>query len=310
MVAKKLGRGLDALIRRTMESEGLTASPDVGESSARGDVLLSIDPRTVRVNRAQPRTRFDETAIAELSQSIKADGFLQPVIVRQAEDGQFELIAGERRLRAALQLDMQKIPAIQRELATDRLLEIALIENIQREDLNPMELARAFRDLKESNSWTQIELADRIGKKRSSVANTIRLLELPAEIQQGLEGGTITAGHAKILLSLPVDRRLSTYQDIVSTGLSVRDLELKLLSPIPAVTPTAASGQPPTASAAGEVRVKAPHVAEQEQQFSTRLGTKVEIREGRGKGRIIIEFYSTDDFERIRNLILAATGPR
>ncbi|MFN0057537.1 MAG: ParB/RepB/Spo0J family partition protein [Planctomycetota bacterium] len=309
MVAKKLGRGLDALIRRTMdpsevEFERIAAHTDTDETKT----ILALEPSSIRVNRAQPRTSFNDESIAELAQSIKRDGVLQPVVVRHTEDGAFELIAGERRLRAAILLGLAEIPAIVKEVAPEKLLEFALIENIQREDLNAIELAKAFRELKESNNWTQNELADHIGKKRSTVANTLRFLELPEQVQKSLEDGSLSAGHAKLLLAVTEDKCVSLHQQVLAAKLSVRELEdlvagsSKYVS-LPSTELTSELAKS-NAEPSRQLRVKAPHIAEQELQFSARLGTKVEIREGRGKGRIIIEFYSTDDFERLRTLIL------
>ncbi len=298
MVARKLGRGLDALIRSSESPSGNALE------------IRHIDPKLIAVNRAQPRTRFDDEALDELAQSIKNDGILQPLVVRRHEAGGFELIAGERRLRASLRINLEVVPVIIRDLPPEDLLELALVENIQREDLNPVELARAYHQLREHNSWTQADLARELGKKRSSVANTLRFLELSESMQDALAGGAISAGHAKLLLSLADDDREEWFSAIVDEGLSVRELESRLKGPSePIEEPVSGEPAAPNRGTSGssgpaELRVKAPHVAEQENILSTALGTKVEIREGRGRGKVIIEYYSTDDFERIKRQMM------
>ncbi|MGE3164547.1 MAG: ParB/RepB/Spo0J family partition protein [Planctomycetota bacterium] len=239
---------------------------------------------------------FNDAALDDLAQSIRGRGILQPLVVHRLASGGYELIAGERRLRAALRLELPTVPVVVRESVVDQLLELALVENIQREDLNPVELAQAYRSLIERNSLTQNELADQLGKKRSTVANVLRFLELPAAIQDALVDGRISAGHAKVLLSVPTAAdQLAHFQATLDGGLSVRALEELRDRP---QNPAATTGATPPPASRGS-RVKAPHVTDQEDQLSRALGTKVEIREGNGRGKIVIEYYSLDDYERI-----------
>ncbi|MEM7261292.1 MAG: ParB/RepB/Spo0J family partition protein, partial [Planctomycetota bacterium] len=239
------------------------------------------------------------------------DGILQPLVVRRHESGGFELVAGERRLRASLKLNLEAVPVVIRDMDPDDLLELALIENIQREDLNPIETARAYHQLRERNKWTQADLASQLGKKRSSVANSLRLLELPEPIQDAIARGSISAGHAKLLLSVADSEREEWLEQILEHQWTVRELESALRGPVeaePEPDPEPAEPQAETPPArsndSDEPKVKAPHVAEQENILSTSLGTKVEIREGRGRGKIVIEYYSTDDYERIKRQLL------
>lgn len=267
--------------------------------------ILQLDPAKIRVNRDQPRTRFDEEAIDELAQSIRSNGILQPLVVCPTETG-YELIAGERRLRAARRLELAVVPAIIREATPPELLELALIENIQREDLNPVELALAYEALRDQHGWTQNQLADHVGKKRSTIANVLRFLELPDPIQRALAEGRISQGHAKVLLSAEgEEERLELFAAVVANGLSVRALE-DFLTGTPEPTAALERTTPPTKAAPGPIP-KAPHVVEQEDILSTTLGTKVEIREGNGRGRILIDFYSPDDFERLKRRLVAGT---
>ena len=263
--------------------------------------IFWIDPKSIQANRDQPREHFDDDAIEELAHSIRENGVLQPLVVREGENG-YELIAGERRLRASQRLELSQVPVIVKLVADEQLLEIALIENIQRENLNPIELAKAYLGLRNQHGWTQEQLADRLGKKRPSVANTLRLLELPPQVQTSVELGIISAGHAKVLLALPPEKQVEMHQRAVNEGLSVRALEAALRGDDdedvePEVAPS--KGSTSSGSGSSSLKVKPPHVAEQEDLLSRALGTKVEIREGRGKGRIVIDYYSTDDYERL-----------
>lgn len=302
MSARKLGRGLDSLIRKTEERD--PAAPPTTE-------IRWLDPRQVRVNRSQPRTHFDDQALRELAASIKNEGILQPLVVRPDETGGFELVAGERRLRAALSVGMEQVPAVIQSIEPDRLLRLALIENIQREDLNPIELAYAYRDLQKTHEWTQEQVAERLGKKRSSIANTLRFLDLEQPIRDALASGRITAGHAKLLLGLSEgEERLGVYQQMVDGAWSVRRLDeaIRVLHGELPNEPTADSAGDATEPAGRKGRsipVKPPHIADQEQELARALGTKVEIRTQQGGGKVVIDFYSTDDYERIRRKLLS-----
>jgi ParB family chromosome partitioning protein len=286
--ARKLGRGLDALIRRSVDAES-DAGPEIQE----------IDPKTIAVNRAQPRQQFDPERIAELAQSIQNHGILQPIVVHVRPSGDYELVAGERRLRAALSLNLPTIPVIVRAVEEGRLLDLALIENIQRENLNPIELATAYRTLKERHQWTQAELAAHLGKKRSTVANTLRYLDLPEPIQQSLSERQISEGHVKILLALGEEAtQLEMLREILESQLTVRELEARVAEQRgdDGRKSRNTADRRPKSTAAPD-----PQVLEQEELLSTRLGTKVEIKGGsKGRGRIVIEYYSHDDYDRLR----------
>lgn len=305
---RKLGRGLDALIQRLPDiSTEAQSFPDASvdlTQAVSGIEVMYVDPRTLRRNPQQPRVDFDENGIAELADSIRANGILQPIVVRKNANQELELIAGERRWRAALRLELAQVPVIVRDTPDDALLELALIENIQRENLNPVEEALAYQALREHHNWTQDELATRIGKKRSTVANALRILELPAVIQESLRTGRITAGHAKVLLGIhSTESQLELHGRILTEATSVRELE-QLAVALAAAPQLVSEDQNGRSAPASSVRVKAPHIADEEDTWSRTLGTKVEIREGRGRGKILLHFFSTDDYERLKNLLL------
>ena len=309
MTGRKLGRGLDMLIRRrSVRTEAEVSLPvsshDHRSGGSEGDnsgSLVQIDPKTVDANPAQPRKSFSEEELEMLKASISQEGLLQPVLVRKVGES-YQLIVGERRLRAARELDLQRIPAIVTEVDDDRLLEVALIENIQRQDLNAIEIARAYRQLVDSKGWTQEALARSLGISRSSVTNSLRLLELPQDMQTALVRRHITPGHAKVLLSVEDDEeRRQLFDRIAEDRLSVRELEEARqgegqLEPEPVPQPQ--RGPPPK---------KKPRLGGLEEELSRALGTRVSIVETGGKknkGKICIEFYSADDFERLRDLLL------
>ena len=285
MSVRKLGRGLDVLI----------AQP----STSKEQTILQIDPNTIQANPRQPRKRFSLNELEELKASISKEGILQPVLVRE-RGGKYELIAGERRLRAAQDLGLTTVPAILLDVSDDRLLELALVENIHRENLNPVEVAEAFRQLIQIKSWTQEALAENLHFSRSGVANYLRILELPEDIQNAIARGQISMGHAKVLLSIsdPKEQRL-LFEKIAEEKLSVRDLEQ-------ARTETGATDSRRKAIRRKSAD-KSPQIQSLEEEIGTAVGTKVSIRQGKSKGSVTVEFYSNDDFERIRRL-LTATG--
>ncbi len=313
MTGRKLGRGLDVLIgrksvRTDAEVSRLVSSDDHRTPGSEGEnpgslEVIEIDPKTVDANPKQPRKSFSENELEMLKASISQEGLLQPVLVRKVGES-YQLIVGERRLRAARELDLQRIPAIVMEVDDDRLLEVALIENIQRQDLNPIEIARAYRQLVDSKGWTQEALARSLGISRSSVTNSLRLLELPQDVQTALVRRHITPGHAKVLLSVEDDEdRRQLFDRIAEDRLSVRELEEARqgegqLEPPPERAPQPQRGPPPK---------KKPRLAGLEEELSRALGTRVSIVEAGGKknkGKICIEFYSSDDFERLHGLLL------
>lgn len=256
---------------------------------------VQATPNEVRVsdivpNKLQPRTIFQDEALHDLASSIKVHGVLQPLAVRALGDGKYELIAGERRFRAAKLAGLKHVPVVVREADNRQALEIALVENIQREDITPLECARAYKRLSEEFSLTQEEIAEKVGKARVTVANSIRLLKLPQRIQEGLEKMAITEGHARALLGLATDaHRLAVFDQIVSRGLTVHDVEKAA---------QAASGK---ASAATTKKVSRRSVedASLEEALSTRLGTPVKILRSAQGGQLSVAFYSDDDLQRI-----------
>ncbi len=274
MAAKKaLGKGLDALIS------------DVAESETRGEEIPSIRLDKINPGRSQPRKSFDTEGIRELAQSIRENGVIQPIVVRQEEAG-FEIVVGERRYRAAREAGLTEIPAVVRDCSDEKSLELALIENIQREDLNPIEEARAYRLIIERDMVTQETLAKRIGKSRSYIANMMRLLDLPDSIQQYVSRGTISVGQAKAVASLDNSvKQEALVQRIMKENLTVRDIErITKKKNVPR----------------GTVKVKKdPHIEEIEEGLRSKLGTKVIVEYRRGRGSIKIEFYSDEDLERI-----------
>ena len=279
MVDKRpaLGRGLSALI------------PEMLPAPA-ADRALEIDTDLLRPNRFQPRTHVDDERIEDLARSIKSNGMIQPIIVRRVDDS-FEIVAGERRWRAAQRAGLLKVPVVVRDIPEDRLLAVALIENIQREDLNPIEEAVAYRRLSDEFQLTQEQIADAVGKDRSSIANYVRLLRLPQEVRANVASNALSMGHARALLALEDEMsQLRLARDVVSRQLSVRETEalVKKASAPPATKPEAA------------VDV---HTRAAEEKLRLALGTRVRIaRKGKG-GRIEIDFGSEDELQRIYEVL-------
>ena len=291
MSSKKLGRGLDALIRRT---EAARSSDEI--------TVRNLDPRQIQVNRAQPRSHFDETSLAELATSIANDGILQPLVVRPNGDDGYELVTGERRLRAAIKIGMTTVPAVVRTIQEERLLMLALIENIQREDLNPIEMALAFRQIQQRNLWSQKQLSEHLGKKRSSIANILRFLDLEPEIQESLAIGHLTAGHGKLLLSVSdVLKRKELHKLAIAEGWTVRQLDEAVRGPVGAINaPRKGSGQGST----GKASEIDPQLLAEGDLLSRSLGTQVRVRQKGAGGRIIIEFYDPGAYQRLRRHLL------
>jgi ParB family chromosome partitioning protein len=287
-----LGRGLSALI---------PGAPEAGETSAG---LLEVPTNAIAPNPKQPRSRFDDGTLSELAASIREVGILQPIVVRRAGQG-YEVVTGERRLRAAKLAGLATVPVVLRDSDDSDLLREALIENIHREDLDPIELAEAFRQLLEDLGLKQEELADRVGVSRSHIANTIRLLSLPLEVQQLLTDERITAGHARALLALGDAEAITSLSlRVAAEDLSVRETEeiVRRFLETPAKGDAEPDGKKP-ASAGGD-----PNLAEVEEILSEQLATRVSIRMGRKRGQVVIEFGSADDLERIVSEIVGS-GP-
>jgi len=270
---RRLGRGLSALI------------PDADEEDGVREVELGL----IKPNPYQPRTEFDDQKLEELARSIEEHGVIQPIIVRKKDDG-YELVAGERRWRAAKKAGIRKIPAIVKEYSDGQMLEIALLENLQREDLNPIEEATAYKQLIEDLGITQEALSKRIGKSRSVIANSIRLLNLPEEIQELLAKGKITTGHARALLSLDDEKEQKQMaQKILEKDLTVREIERLVKKP------------KKQNKRKEETNPLITHLEDRLKQF---FGTKVKVRSGKNKGKIEIEYYSEEDLERILELVM------
>ena len=288
---RRLGRGLEALLGPTRE-----------EAQREGS-LVELAIADIRPNPYQPRRDVDPAALEELTASIRKAGLLQPVVVRQAPlagggNGGFELIAGERRLRACQALGWEKIPAVKREVDDRTVLTLALVENLQRDDLSPVDEARGYERLIAEFSLTQQDVADAVGRDRSTVANALRLLKLPAAVLALLHDGGLSVGHARALLALD-DARLATSlaKEAVDAGLSVRDVEDRVRGGrAPVRRPRLKKGQG-----------QAPEVRRIEDALRRRLGTDVRVTlRAKGKGQLHVNFYSNDDLARLLELILGA----
>ncbi|MBI1321429.1 MAG: ParB/RepB/Spo0J family partition protein [Candidatus Hydrogenedens sp.] len=301
-MAKKsgLGRGLGALLGgnetargRSTESLNEPAAAPPALPAPEGVRLVMLDPSEIRPNPKQPRTHFDESALEDLCESIKRDGVQEPVIVRERNGG-FELVSGERRVRASVMADMTEIPAVVRDIADDDMLRLGLIENLQREDLNPIETAEAYHQLVEQFGWTQEQLAAEVGKKRATVANSLRLLQLTESVRDLVANGELSMGHARALLAVDsATRQLALAKRAVRDGLSVREVE-KL----------AASDKGNRAGVRAEMPRPNPNITALEDELRRVLGTKVRIKAGSGgKGRIEIDYFTLDEFERILELL-------
>jgi ParB family transcriptional regulator, chromosome partitioning protein len=290
-----LGRGLGSLIPQKQQKPA-TANTDLPSKSESGNqntgvekstenALYEIDPEKISVNPFQPRTSFTDSNLDELVESIKRNGVIQPLVVTEKKDGSFELVAGERRLRASKQAGLKKVPVIVKKINDKKKLEFALIENLQREDLNPIDTAVAYKKLMEDFDMTQEEVADQMGKSRSSVANIIRMLNLPEEIRLALIDGRITQGHAKYLLGLDSEaKQMSLFRKIIHNELSVSD------------TNKESRRMGGTKSSRIKINYK-----DKDKEFAFRefFGAKTEIkRKGKG-GQILLEFYSDDELNEM-----------
>lgn len=285
-----LGRGLGALIPTDITGEA-------------GSALREVPVESIAPNPHQPRNYFDEEALATLTASIAELGVLQPILVREIGDDRFELIAGERRWRAAKRAGLPSIPVVVRAVDEVLSLEQALVENLHREDLNPLEEAAAYQQLMEDFDLTQEQVAQKVGKSRSGVANTLRLFQLPPSIQRLVAENQLAAGHAKALLGTPdraFQERLA--KDIVASGLSVREAEeaVRLHNEhVEADVP--ATGEAPAPRGAPTKRLRAPGLLELEELLADRLATRVKISMGgaNGRGKVVVEFGGLEDLERI-----------
>jgi ParB family chromosome partitioning protein len=298
-----LGKGLDALLQPEGEIFSFSSSPGApGE-----EFKLPLDK--LRPNPEQPRKYFGEEELNELAESIREHGIIEPIIVQETGDGAYTIIAGERRYRAALLAGLTEAPALVRSYSPEAQLEIALIENIQRTDLNPIEEAHAYKKLMELTDLSQESVAAKVGKNRSTVANALRLLRLPAEIQESLERGEISPGHARaILQAAGAGGQESLFREIREQGLSVREAERRAGEIAGESAPgkgaagscAAVPGEPGTP---GETR-RPPELSDMEEKFIEKFGTKVSVQGSLDKGSIRIEYYSMDDLSRLYDIIL------
>ncbi len=276
-----LGRGLSALI------------PSAGGGVDEVDIDLIVP------NPHQPRASLNQQALEELAESIRAHGVIQPLLVSRSPEraGVYQLIAGERRLQAGRLAGLQRMPVVVREAASKELLELALVENVQREDLTPLEEAQAYRRLMDEFTMTQEAVAERVGRSRVAVTNTLRLLALPAEVKAALAGGDITEGHARALLGLPSEgQRVELCRTIVEQGLTVRATE-------ELVRRWNERSEAAEGDRGGKARPRDPDVAAIEERLRNILGTKVQLVWGRKGGRLTIHFYSEDDLENLIDIL-------
>ena len=282
-----LGKGLDAILNDKYDSQALDSAQYIDKSKVVDLKIIDVEP-----NKEQPRKEFDKEKLDELADSISKHGVIQPIIVVR-KGKTYQIVAGERRWRASKQAGLKEIPALIRDYDEMKVMEVALIENLQREGLNPVEEALGYKSLMESFSLTQDKISERVGKSRSAVANSLRLLNLPAKVLKLLEGGKISTGHAKVILSVSSEKeQVQLAEIIVDKKLSVRETEnlIKNKSKL----------KKPASKLSAEIKMA---VKDMENIFSKYLGTKVKIKETNGKGKIEISYYSHDEFERIAEML-------
>ena len=270
------------------------------------DTLLQVSPEQIVPNPQQPRKHFDEKSLNELAQSISAQGVLQPLVVRKHPKfpNQYELVAGERRWRALKQIDVAQVPVVLRNVSDNEILEVSLLENIQRENLTVIEEAQSYHDLLQIHGYTQEELAKKLGRDRSTIANMLRLLQLPSALKNDLETGRITSGHARSILSLPNEGvQLEMRQRLLRNSWSVRETERQVrmkLDYLSKFTQRDGSNNSDTSASSTDAEIQLQHL---EDQLQRRLGTNVDIKFQNGKGQIKIDYYSLDEFERLYDLL-------
>jgi ParB family transcriptional regulator, chromosome partitioning protein len=288
MAKKVLGKGLGAIISTSPKP----ADEIESAVNVHTERIVELETEKIKPNPDQPRTHFDDSEIRGLAESIKSVGLIQPIIVRK-ESNRYYVVAGERRLRASKSVGLKSIRAIVIEADEEKNLTMALIENIQRSDLDPIEEAKAYKVLAGRFKLKQSDIAERVGKERATVANSLRLLNLPPEIQDGLSEGNISTGHAKLLLSVSgSSMQKKLYKEILEKGYSVRGLE-KII----------ADREGEESKDQGKKKKKEAHIRKMEDRLKSLLGTKVEIKHTGKRGVIEISYYSLDDFERILELL-------
>jgi len=297
---KALGKGLHSLLPPRASQQAAPLAPKAAEPEPPQDgTVILVATTSVEPNPNQPRRDFDPTALMELTQSIERDGLIQPIVVRRAGKDKYQIIAGERRWRAATAAKLPQVPVILRTADDQKVLELAIVENIQREDLNPVELAIAFQRMMVELELTHEQIGEKTGKDRATIANTIRLLHLPEEIQDLIGARKLTQGHARALLKLPgTDLQLEVAGKAIKEGWSVRQIE-EYTRP--------ADAKPPKKDKPAPAPLD-PNVKAAISELEGKLGTKVRIVEkGKNKGTIEIEFYSATDLDRIYETIVGTT---
>lgn len=289
-----LGRGLSALLKDP-ENDIQTAS-DKNADKVVGNIV-ELDIESIEVNPFQPRTNFNENTLQELASSIKELGVIQPITVRKLEFNKYQLVSGERRFRASKLVGLSTVPAYIRIANDQESLEMALVENIQRQDLDPIEIALSYQRLIDEIQLTQEQLSDRVGKKRSTIANYLRLLKLDPIIQTGMRDGFVSMGHGRALINLDdKDTQLTIYEKIISSGLSVRETE-KLVKNLQE------KGKKKTTSNAPDNKLPS-YIDDKMEDITEYFSTKVDVKVSRnGKGKLIIPFHSREDFIRLTKLL-------
>lgn len=287
-----LGRGLSALLKDP--ENDITSAEDKNADKVVGSIV-ELDIKAIEVNPYQPRTSFDESALKELSSSIRELGVIQPITVRKTDFNKYQLVSGERRYRASKMIGLKTIPAYIRIANDQETLEMALVENIQRQDLDPIEIALSYQRLLDEIDLTQEKLSERIGKNRSTIANYLRLLKLDPIIQTGMRDSFLSMGHGRALINISdPETQLEIYEKVISQGLSVRETE-KLVRSLQEGTPSQKKPAPPQITKEMKKSIK---------NFSDFFGTKIDVKVNKkGKGKIVIPFASEEDFKRLKKLI-------
>lgn len=292
MKAKGLGKGLSVLFSETEEDYGKSLFFDE-EQAAKGEQVQEIEIGSIFANPNQPRKAFDQTALQELADSISKHGVIMPIIVNKSGD-RYMIIAGERRFRASKLAGLKTVPTIVKNYNERQIKEISLIENLQREDLNPIEAATAMRSLMDDYGMTQEDLADRIGKSRPAIANTLRLLSLSQEVIKMVANGALSAGHARAIISLPPTEQIKTAENAIKEGLSVREVERRVKDYF----------DPPEVKEKKRIKQELSlELKELIGDMQRVLGTKVNAIGNDKKGRIYIDYYTRDDLDRISEII-------
>ena len=299
---KALGQGLDALLGGDIDLDApLVPENDSETKQENSEGVRYLPLERIVPNPDQPREHFDEEALAELAESIRQQGVIQPVLVERVESGNFQIVAGERRWRASQLAKLEQIPVLIRDFTPEQKLEIALVENIQREDLSPLEEARGYRHLMDALHLSQQEVADKVGKKRSTVANSLRLLKLPESMRDAVEKGQLTAGHARALLAVtnPADQDL-LFGRIKEKGLSVREAE----SMATEMNRGHKGGEKTTPPEPKSFAPRDAEMASLEQKFIDVFGTRVTLRGTMERGKMEVSWFSPEDLNRIYEILV------